>query len=322
MNDLALEHASFAPVDGGRSKSDHAQASAGVPIVCALEASELFLQLNLSCRPCIYGILNNRTSKWYVGKAEIGPKLRAQRHASDLLSSRGTCRRLLNSFLVHGQTPFVFVVLEYTPKNRAYMEVREEIWISRLQAFTNGYNLINTSRLSGDKCLAAEARRLRNQNRNKCKPRKRCPSRFKMSDAARRALSEKKKAWHADPFNKLMVEAAARSRAKAIGEHNKQLNKNTQWKLDRIQKGIEAKYNKRFPNIGYSGVVNLIADALRNGKSSKSISELLGINSKAVLNLIKKHGLDIHRRKICPKCGACFHPDPPQQIYCDEHKKV
>lgn len=91
--------------------------------------------------PCIYGIYNRSSGKWYVGQT-ANFRNRMSCHLSGLRKRAHRNSYLQRSFDVHGESSFEFVILEEVP-DRAERNVSEVVWIdffrSHERAF--GYNL-------------------------------------------------------------------------------------------------------------------------------------------------------------------------------------
>lgn len=86
----------------------------------------------------IYGIHNLLNDKWYVGQS-INIDLRWKHHRCALDNKYHYNRHLLRSWLKYGADNFEFVVLEEC--NVEELNEKEKSWISKLQAYTNGYNI-------------------------------------------------------------------------------------------------------------------------------------------------------------------------------------
>lgn len=88
----------------------------------------------------IYGIRNTKNGKWYIGQS-IDIPLRKTVHFSYLRNNRHCNTHLQLSFNKHGESSFVFLILEEVAENM--MDVREQILIQYYES-TNpdyGYNI-------------------------------------------------------------------------------------------------------------------------------------------------------------------------------------
>lgn len=89
--------------------------------------------------PVIYSITNQVTNKQYVGLDSCWPR-RRNYHLSMLRRGKHYNRMLQNSFTKHGESSFVFRVLEQVEPG-ADIATREQHWIQVLDTYTKGYNM-------------------------------------------------------------------------------------------------------------------------------------------------------------------------------------
>jgi group I intron endonuclease len=95
-----------------------------------------------SSKPGIYRI-DGPSGKFYVGSAKNLSR-RWIEHKRDLRKNEHVNPILQNSWNYHGESAFVFHVLEYVDDIRLLIE-REQSWIDRLDAANKGYNVTPTA---------------------------------------------------------------------------------------------------------------------------------------------------------------------------------
>lgn len=85
----------------------------------------------------IYGILNTENGKWYVGQS-VDIDHRIEQHKMLLRKGKHKNEHLQNSWIKRGEKAFAFVVLELCDVEE--LSEREIFWISKKNAFHDGYN--------------------------------------------------------------------------------------------------------------------------------------------------------------------------------------
>lgn len=86
----------------------------------------------------IYGIVNTKTGKWYVGQAE-DIKRRWGKHLRELRSGTHHSEKLQRSYEKHREGAFLFFILEECSIGE--LDAREIFWIAEKDSFRNGYNM-------------------------------------------------------------------------------------------------------------------------------------------------------------------------------------
>lgn len=87
---------------------------------------------------CIYKILNTTTKKVYIGQT-INYLNRVNKHRYDLRNNKSYCRKLQHSWSKHGESNFIFEVLEECTKDQ--LNEKEKYYIELYDSIVNGYNL-------------------------------------------------------------------------------------------------------------------------------------------------------------------------------------
>lgn len=85
----------------------------------------------------IYGIVNNKTDKWYIGQA-VNRQKRFNQHRWLLRNGKHANKELQNDWNHYGESAFSFVRLERCDPER--LSERERFWVSQKNAFVDGYN--------------------------------------------------------------------------------------------------------------------------------------------------------------------------------------
>lgn len=88
----------------------------------------------------VYAFENTVTGRCYVGSS-IDLTRRERTHRRMLRNGTSKCLKLQNSWAKHGETAFEFVVLELTSADEAPLRAAEQVWIDRLDAASEGYNI-------------------------------------------------------------------------------------------------------------------------------------------------------------------------------------
>ena len=86
----------------------------------------------------IYGFQNTVTSKWYVGSA-VSLYYRRTDHLRNLRNNKSDHPRFQNAWNKYGENSFEWHILEYVTE-KADLVKREQFWIDKLAAHSNGYN--------------------------------------------------------------------------------------------------------------------------------------------------------------------------------------
>lgn len=92
----------------------------------------------------IYVILNIKTEKVYVGSAKSFTR-RWKRHLKDLRSGKHSSIKLQRSYDKHGETCFVFEIVEYLEYEKTQIIERENFWMTALDSKVSGYNIASAS---------------------------------------------------------------------------------------------------------------------------------------------------------------------------------
>lgn len=85
----------------------------------------------------IYGIVNNKTHKWYVGQA-VNRQKRFNQHRWLLRNGKHANKDLQKDWNEYGEKAFSFVRLEHC--NPDLLSERERYWVDKKNAFVDGYN--------------------------------------------------------------------------------------------------------------------------------------------------------------------------------------
>ena len=176
----------------------------------------------------IYRIINVATNKGYIGSS-VDIRRRLKEHFSDLRGGRHSNPYLQASFNLHGESSFVFEIIEVC--SREYMQERETYWIHEYHSYVtdNGYNIEAPYR---GPVLDETRRKISEANKGKVR-----------TPEMRRAASEQRKGQVA--WNKGLTKADPRVAKYAEAHSEYKHSEETKKKISAGRKGVKPKNVKR-----------------------------------------------------------------------------
>lgn len=106
--------------------------------------------------PVIYGILNTKTEKWYIGSC-INMRNRMRRHYYYLIHNNHHSKKLQRSWNLYGEDCFEVYVLFNITETDTMFDI-EEAYIKKYNSKDNGYNILDYCRHTNTFIMSKESK--------------------------------------------------------------------------------------------------------------------------------------------------------------------